>query len=153
LDEELKAIREAGLDHSVVPGITAASAAASTLEQSLTSRGRNSDFRLITGHDMAGFADHDWQALARPGAVTAVYMGKKAARFIQGRILMHGADPATPVTAIENASRPDERILATSLNGLSHDLQEVGMTGPVLIFIGLSPYGVRPEPNRKEVET
>jgi uroporphyrin-III C-methyltransferase / precorrin-2 dehydrogenase / sirohydrochlorin ferrochelatase len=153
LDEELSAIRASGLAHSVVPGITAASASASSLQQSLTSRGRNSDFRLITGHDMEGFADHDWQALARPGAVTAIYMGKKAARFIQGRILMHGADPVTAVTAIENASRPEERVLATTLAAMSNDLHNAGMTGPVLIFIGLSPYGVTPEPTRKEAET
>jgi siroheme synthase len=39
-----------------------------------------------------GFADHDWRALARPGEVAAIYMGKRAARFVQGRLLMHGCD-------------------------------------------------------------
>ena len=41
---------------------------------------------------MKGFAEHDWRALARPGEVAAIYMGKKSARFIQGRLMMHGAD-------------------------------------------------------------
>ncbi|MEO8531830.1 MAG: siroheme synthase CysG [Deltaproteobacteria bacterium] len=153
LDEELTAIRATGLAHSVVPGITAASAAASTLQQSLTSRGRNSDFRLITGHDMEGFADHDWQSLARPGAVTAIYMGKRAARFIQGRLMMHGAAGDTPITAIENASRPEQRVLVTCLETLTTDLSDAGMTGPVLIFTGLSPYRATPAPKQKEAET
>jgi siroheme synthase len=61
---------------------------------------------------MAGFAEQDWRGLARPGEVAAIYMGKKSARFLQGRLMMHGADPATPVTLVENVSRPEERIHA-----------------------------------------
>ena len=67
LDEELEAITDAGLDYSIVPGLTSASAAVSALGQSLTKRGRNTAVRLITGHDMQGYADHDWRALAREG--------------------------------------------------------------------------------------
>ena len=107
--------------------------------QSLTRSERNSSVRLITGHDMKGFAEHDWKALARPGEVAAVYMGKKTARFIQGRLLMHGADPATPVTVVENASRPDSRVLATTLADLEPALSQADLTGPALTFIGLAP--------------
>jgi siroheme synthase len=88
---------------------------------------------------MKGFADHDWSALARPGEVAAIYMGKKSARFIQGRLIMHGADRATPVTVIENASRPDQRVLATTLDRLPADLAEAAITGPALTFLGLAP--------------
>ena len=106
LDEEIEAVQAAGLDWDVIPGITAASASVAAIGQSLTRRGRNSSVRLLTGHDTEGFADHDWTALARPGEVAAIYMGKKSARFIQGRLIMHGADRATPVTIVENASHP-----------------------------------------------
>ena len=139
LDEEIEAVLEAGLDYAVVPGITAASASVATIGQSLTRRGRNSSVRLLTGHDMKGFADHDWAALARPGEVAAIYMGKKSARFVQGRLMMHGADPATPVTVVENASRPDQRILETSLSRLEPDLTSAAMTGPALVLYGLAP--------------
>ena len=139
LDEEVAACEAHGIDWSVVPGITAASAAVASIGQSLTRRGRNSAVRFMTGHDMAGFADHDWAALARPGAVAAIYMGKRAARFMQGRLLMHGADPATPVTVVENASRPGARTLATTLSRLEPTLTEAAATGPALILFGLSP--------------
>jgi len=139
LDEEIAACEAAGLDWSVVPGITAASAAVAAIGQSLTKRARNSEVRLMTGHDMRGFADHDWRALARPGEVAAIYMGKRAARFVQGRLLMHGADPATPVTVIENASRPTQRVLATCLADLEPALSEAAMTGPALTLFGLAP--------------
>lgn len=139
LDEEIDAVTAAGLDWTIIPGITAASAAVAAIGQSLTQRGRNAAVRLLTGHDMKGFADHDWRALARPGEVAAVYMGKKSARFIQGRLIMHGADRATPVTVVENASRADQRILACTLESLPADLAQADVRGPALTFIGLAP--------------
>ncbi|WP_170760338.1 uroporphyrinogen-III C-methyltransferase [Ruegeria lacuscaerulensis] len=139
LDEEIEAVEAAGITWQIVPGITAASAAVAGIGQSLTRRGRNSSVRILTGHDMKGFADHDWNALARPGSVAAIYMGKMSARFIQGRLIMHGADRDTPVTLVENASRSDQRILATTLNQLPTDLTAAEMDGPTLTFYGLAP--------------
>lgn len=138
LDEELDAVTEAGLDHTILPGLTSASAAVAALGQSLTKRGRNTAVRLITGHDMQGYADQDWRALARDGEVAAIYMGKRAARFIQGRLLMHGASPATPVTIVENASRPDQRIAEATLATLPATLADAEMTGPTLLMYGLA---------------
>lgn len=139
LDEEIDACAAAGLDWTVLPGITAASAAAASLGQSLTRRGRNSDLRLLTGQDVDGVAEHDWATLARPGAVAAIYMGKRAARFLQGRLLMHGADPETPVSVVENAGRPGERVLASRLGRLAADLAAADLAGPAVIMLGLAP--------------
>ena len=139
LDEEIEACDAAGISYRIIPGITAASAAVASLNQSLTKRGRNSSLRILTGHDTRGFADHDWRALAQAGEVAAIYMGKKSARFIQGRLLMHGAAPETPVTIIENASRGDQRILATTLSQLEPTLTNARLTGPAITFYGLAP--------------
>ena len=139
LDEEIEAITAAGISYQVIPGITAASAAVANIGQSLTKRGRNSSVRLITGHDTRGYANHDWLALAADGEVAAIYMGKKSARFIQGRLLMHGANPDTPVTIIENVSRPDQRIIACALGTLEPTMSDANLTGPALTFLGLAP--------------
>ncbi len=139
LDEEIEAVTTAGISYTVIPGITAASAAVAGIGQSLTKRGRNSAVRLITGHDTKGYADHDWKALAQAGEVAAIYMGKKSARFIQGRLLMHGADPATPVTIIENVSRPNQQIIATTLATLEPTLTQADLKGPAITFYGLAP--------------
>ncbi|WP_299627067.1 siroheme synthase CysG [uncultured Tateyamaria sp.] len=139
LDEEIDAVTAAGLDWHIVPGITSASAAVASIGQSLTKRGRNTSVRFLTGHDMKGFADHDWRALANPGEVAAVYMGKKSARFIQGRLLMHGIDPATPVTVIEDASRAEQRVLSTTVAEMEPTISQAGLNGPALTFIGLAP--------------
>lgn len=137
LDEETAALDAAGIAYAVIPGITAASAAAAAMGRSLTRRGRNADIRFLTGHDAEGFAEQDWRALARPGAVAAIYMGKRAARFVQGRLMMHGAHPATPVSVVENASRPDQRIMAADLSTLAACCAD--LSGPAVILLGLAP--------------
>ena len=137
LDEEIEALEAAGVAWSIVPGLTAAAAAAASIGQSLTRRGRNASVRIVTGHDVAGFAEQDWRSMARPGEVAAIYMGKKSARFVQGRLMMHGAGPATPVTIVENASRGDERIVATTLGHLPDALADIA--GPAVLLYGLAP--------------
>jgi siroheme synthase len=64
-------------------------------------------------------------------------MGKKSARFLQGRLMMHGAAPDTPVTVVENVSRPDERIRAASLATLPEALADIA--GPAVLLYGLAP--------------
>lgn len=137
LDEEIEALEAVGLTYRILPGLTAASVAAAAIGQSLTRRGRNASLRIVTGHDMAGFAEQDWHGLARAGEVAAIYMGKKSARFLQGRLLMHGADPATPVTVVENVSRPDQRVIAASIATLPQAAE--GCRGPAVLLYGLAP--------------
>ncbi|MBT8415028.1 MAG: siroheme synthase CysG [Boseongicola sp.] len=139
LDEEIDAVTDAGVNYSIVPGITSASAAVASIGQSLTKRDRNASVRFVTGHDMKGYAEHDWRALAEPGQVAAIYMGKKASRFVQGRLMMHGAASDTPVTVIENASRADQRVLESRLSALPDDIAASEMDGPALILFGLVP--------------
>jgi uroporphyrin-III C-methyltransferase len=137
LDEEIEALEAAGLSFTILPGLTASTVAAASIGQSLTRRGRNASLRILTGHDIAGFAEQDWSGLARRGEVAAIYMGKKSARFIQGRLMMHGAAADTPVTLIENVSRPDQRVIAASLATLPEAAQ--ALQGPAVILYGLAP--------------
>ena len=139
LDEEIEALQAAQITWHVVPGITAASASAAAIGQSLTRRGRNSTLQFITGHDIEGYADHDWRTLAQPGEVAAIYMGKRSARFLQGRLFMHGAEGNTPVSIVANASTPQQVIIASTLDALPIDLSVAGLNGPALILYGLSP--------------
>ncbi|MEN0001522.1 MAG: siroheme synthase CysG [Pseudomonadota bacterium] len=137
LDEEIAALHEAGIGFDVVPGITSASAAAASIGQSLTRRGRNSALRFITAHDMDGFADHEWAALARPGAVTAIYMGVKAAPHVVAQLLAHGATADTMVTVTENVSRQSQQTVSCALPDLPKRLAEARIIGPAVILIGM----------------
>jgi uroporphyrin-III C-methyltransferase len=137
LDEEIDALEAHALPFQIIPGLTAASVAAASIGQSLTRRGRNASLRIVTGHDMAGFAEQDWRGLVRTGEVAAIYMGKKSARFIQGRLMMHGVPPQTPVTIIENVSHADERVIPATVASLANAV--TSLSGPAVILLGLAP--------------
>ncbi|MCL4137849.1 UNVERIFIED_CONTAM: hypothetical protein GTU68_005566 [Idotea baltica] len=143
LDEETDALDMADIAWDIVPGITSASAAAAKMGVSLTRRGRNSELRILTGHDVKGFAEQDWQSLARPGATAAFYMAKRSARFVTGRLMMHGANAATPVTIAFNVSRQDETLIATDLQSLPESLADANLSGPAVILFGLAPKTAR----------
>lgn len=142
LDEEIGALEAEGLAFRILPGLTTANVAAAAIGQSLTKRGRNTGLRIVTGHVMEGFAEQDWRGLARAGEVAAIYMGKKSARFLQGRLMMHGAAADTPVTVVENVSRPDQRILSATLATLPAVATHVH--GPAILLYGLSPRAAAP---------
>ena len=142
LDEEIAALEAAGLAFRILPGLTTASVAAAAIGQSLTKRGRNTGLRIVTGHVMEGFAEQDWRGLARVGEVAAIYMGKKSARFLQGRLMMHGAAADTPVSVVENVSRPDQRILAATLATLPAAVAD--LHGPAILLYGLAPRAAAP---------
>ena len=135
-DEEIEALQAVNIPVQIVPGITSAAAAAAAINASLTTRGTNKAISLLTGHDAKGFAEQDWVSLARPGGRAAVYMGVGASRFIQGRLMLHGAEADRPVTVVENASRPNQIITSTTLQNLPDDIAAAGINGPAILLIG-----------------
>ena len=137
-DEEIEALIAVDIPVSIIPGITSAAAAAAAINASLTTRGTNKAISLLTGHDAKGFAEQDWVSLARPEGRAAVYMGVGAARFIQGRLILHGAEADRPVTVVENASRPNQIITYTTLQNLPDDIAAAGIKGPAILLIGYS---------------
>ncbi len=152
MDEEMDALDAAGIGFDIVPGITSAAAAAASIKVSLTKRGRNSSLKILTGHDVDGYAEQDWRDLAKPGAVAAIYMGVRASKFLRGRLMIHGASEDTPVTAIENASRPDQRVIPTTLIDLPDILDAAAPKGPVMLFLGLSPRAAVVMANEPELQ-
>ena len=138
VDEEIDACEAAQIEWSIVPGITAASAAV-VIGQSLTRRQRNPSVRFLTGHDMHGFHDQDWQALAKTDTVAAINMEKKSVRFVQSRLLMHGTDPKAPVSIIDYASKTNQRTIEARLDNLAETLRAQTVSGPALTLFGLAP--------------
>lgn len=133
--EELEALRAAGVETEVVPGVTAALAAAADLGAPLTHRGLAQAVTFVTGHAASGAApDLDWSALARPNQTVAIYMGLSTAPVIAARLMAAGRSGSTPAAVVENASLPDERRLVTTLAGLSQAVET--LDGPALLLIG-----------------
>ena len=132
--EELSACREAGIDCTVVPGVTAALAASAGAGAPLTHRGSAQAVTFVTGHAAHGEPDLDWTALARPNQTVVVYMGVSTASFIAQRLTAAGRAGSTPALVVENASRADERRILTTLAGLATAAE--GLKGPALLMVG-----------------
>lgn len=144
--EELEACRAAGVPVQVCPGVTAASAAAASLGQSLTLRGLARRLTFVTAHARAGEElELDWAALADPGATLAIYMGKAAAATVSARLIAAGLAADTPVVMVENASLPDERHFSTRLDLLPLAARTALGDGPAVILVGRSVAAPRPE--------
>lgn len=135
--EEVAACREAGVPVRIVPGITTASAAVSSLNTSLTHRDHARRVQFVTGHDRHGRlpADLDFAALADPRATLVVYMGRRTSGELAARLMREGLAPATPVVAVVDVSRPEEVAVRSDLAGLAEGLA-LPEGRPVVILIG-----------------
>jgi uroporphyrin-III C-methyltransferase/precorrin-2 dehydrogenase/sirohydrochlorin ferrochelatase len=137
-NEEIAAMRAAGLDVEVVPGVTAALAGAAALGASLTSRETARRVQFITAHSKDGALpeDFEWSALVDPGATTAVYMGNRTLADLTRRLVAEGADPATPAYLVERASTPEQRIVEGTLADLPAKVEGERLAGPVMLLFG-----------------
>ena len=135
--EEMDAARDHDIPVEIVPGITAASAAAATLGQSLSERGETDTIVLATGTCRPGDPSPDWASHARPGTTLAIYMGVRAAPRISAELLTRGTPPETPVDIAVNVSSKDEKHLTTTLNNIQKTLTENDVAGRALIMIRL----------------
>lgn len=135
--EEMEALRAAGVGFEVVPGITAASAAAAALQVSLTRREVARSLHFLTGHGAeSGLPPHDWVALTRSGGTLAVYMGAKTLPGLAAHFIEAGMTPNMPALAVENASFLGQQVFRGSIATLPQMVGQAVPTGPVLLLIG-----------------
>lgn len=137
-NEEIAALRAAGIPVEVVPGVTAALGAAATLQVSLTERQTARRVQFITAHAHDGKLpeDMDWRALCDPLASTVVYMGVKTLEPLAKRLLANGMAPTTPALLVERATCPRERRICGTIGTLAAKVAVVEPAGPCIIFIG-----------------
>jgi uroporphyrin-III C-methyltransferase/precorrin-2 dehydrogenase/sirohydrochlorin ferrochelatase len=137
-NEEIAALRAAGIPFEIVPGVTAASGAAAAAGVSLTERDLARRVQFITAHSKEGRLpdDLDWGAMADERATTAIYMGVRTLPLLVERLLASGMAPDTPALFIESATRTDERIIAAPISELPARVAKAAPTGPSLVLIG-----------------
>jgi uroporphyrin-III C-methyltransferase len=133
--EEIAALEAEGVRCEVVPGITAALAAAAELKTSLTQRGVARSVTFATPRVGAGEAASDWADGLKAADAGAIYMGVGEAAAIAERLLAAGKRPGSPVAVVENASLPGQRIRYTTLAALPL-LGKAEITGPAVILLG-----------------
>ncbi len=133
--EEIEALAEAGIDCEVVPGVTAALAAAADARMSLTRRGVSRSVAFVTPRIGEGEQAGGWARAAAAADTAVIYMGAGDAIGISTALVQAGRPPSTPVAMVENASHPGCRIHAASLASLPA-LAALRGNGPALIIVG-----------------
>src|SRR2546425_2176233 len=113
LGEEIDAVRSAGVAFEVIPGVTAATAAAARLGISLTERGSASMLIFTTGTDQTGHcpATLDWDVLAHTEGTLVFYMPVGALDSITASLTSLGRDPREPAILVERAGVASERVI------------------------------------------
>ncbi|MGB7269180.1 MAG: uroporphyrinogen-III C-methyltransferase, partial [Albidovulum sp.] len=98
LEEEVTALRAAGIGYEIIPGVTSAMAAAAAVGIPLTRRLTARRVQFVTGHDVTGALPEDmnWAALADPQATTVIFMGKRTFAELSRRLQQAGLPPDTP---------------------------------------------------------
>lgn len=134
--EELEAVRAAGIEVIVVPGVTAALGCAAAAGLPLTHRGQSQAVTFVTAETQAGGDGADWAALSAPNHTLAVYMGVAGAGEVQRRLIEAGRGADTPVAIIENGSRPGQRVLGGRLDDLADLVRREAVISPALLVVG-----------------
>jgi uroporphyrinogen III methyltransferase/synthase len=136
--DEAQALRQAGIPHEVVPGVTAALGAGAYAGIPLTHRQHVSAVAFVTGHEKPDKTDSflDWPALARFPGTLVVYMGMARLAHIVEMLLANGKDAQTPAAAIHWATTGRQRTVTASLRELPSTVLAAELKAPSLVIIG-----------------
>jgi uroporphyrin-III C-methyltransferase len=138
LEEEIVALRTAGIPFEIIPGISTASAAAAAAQIPLTRRLSARRVQFVTGHDVTGDLpeQRNMAALADPEATTVVFMPKRTFPALAASLIEHGLSPDTPALIAENIGHPDQSLTRSTIAKLAEQLQAGFSSKPALILYG-----------------
>ena len=138
LEEEIIALREAGIGYEIIPGVTSATAAAAAAGIPLTRRLTARRVQFVTGHDVTGALPEDLNlaALADASATTVVFMGKRTFAELARRLLGAGMSADTPALLVESVSTPAQKLVRGTLATMEALIAAEAADGPALILIG-----------------
>ncbi|WP_171128751.1 MULTISPECIES: uroporphyrinogen-III C-methyltransferase [unclassified Ruegeria] len=138
LEEELVALRAAGIDYEIIPGVPSAVAAAATAGIPLTRRLTARRVQFVTGHDVSGALPDDLNlaALADPLATTVVFMGKRTFPMLVEALHRNGLPLDTPALLAESVSTPDQTLQRATIGELAEQLKSEVGKAPALILYG-----------------
>ena len=132
--EEIAAACAACVPVEIVPGVTAASAAATALGRPLSERGATDRIVLATGTCRPGDPDPDWAAMASPGTTLALYMAVRRVGPI-ARDLLSALPAESPVEIVADASLASQRVLSCHLADLAATLRAHGVEGAAILIV------------------
>ena len=132
--EEIAALEAAGVRYEVVPGVTAALAAAAELGISLTQRGVARSVAFVTPRIAEGEPPSDWAQSMAAADAGAIYMGSGQAEQIAAALIAAGKPPTTPIAIVESASLAESHRIFATLASLPRFASQ--FSGPAVILLG-----------------
>ena len=138
LEEELLALKKAGIDYEIIPGVSSAFAATAAAGIPLTRRLTARRVQFVTGHDVTGELPENinFAALADPAATTVVFMGKRTFGKLQKTLQEYGLPATTPALLAEAVSTPSQILQRTTIGALAAQLAKNVSSAPALILYG-----------------
>ncbi len=138
LEEELEALRAAGIRYEIIPGVTSASAAAAAAGIPLTRRGQAQRLQFITAADTSGNLPPglNMAALADPQATTVVFMGKRTFPALAVALMAQGLPGDTPAMLAESVSQPEQALWRGTIATLASRLAVERGPLPGLVIYG-----------------
>jgi uroporphyrinogen III methyltransferase/synthase len=136
--EEGEALRAAGVEFEVVPGVTAGVAATAYAGIPVTHRDEASAVAFVTGHEDPEKDESalDWDALARFPGTLVFYMGVKRLAENAAALIGGGRDPEQPAAAIERGTWPGQRTVVATLGTIAAAVEREHVKAPALIVVG-----------------
>jgi uroporphyrin-III C-methyltransferase len=134
--EEVEALRAAGIEAEVVPGITAGLAVPAAVGIPVTHRAFTHGVTLVTGTAGDGCGEPNWSALAKSGTTLVIYMGLARLLNIAARLIAVGLPPDTPAAAIASGTTAAQRHLVATLAELPARVAAEGLASPVIVVVG-----------------
>ena len=136
--EEARVLAEAGVPFEIVPGITAATAAAAYAGIPMTHRDKASAVALVTGHEDPAKENPavDYDALAGFAGTLVFYMGLDQLGEIVSRLLSAGRDPVSPAAVISHGTLPSQQTVTATLAELPGAVEAAELVAPSLIVVG-----------------
>ena len=133
--EEMHALKAANIPFEIVPGVTAACAAAASLGESLTDRGNIDTLVLTAGHCENGYCVPDAITDLRPGTCVALYMAVGAAPQIMNQLKRDHSDTTLEVQVVAKAQRQGQITLTCQISELDVALKTNGITGEAMLIV------------------
>jgi uroporphyrinogen III methyltransferase/synthase len=136
--EEGEALREAGVEFEVVPGVTAGVAGSAYAGIPVTHRDEASAVAFVTGHEDPEKPETalDWKALAAFPGTLVFYMGVKRLADNAAALIEAGRDAGEPAAAVERGTMDGQRTVTATLGTLAAVVEAEGVGAPALIVVG-----------------
>ena len=147
--EEIAIAAKVNAEVEIVPGVTAALAAASDAKIGLTERAQIQSFTMTTARTAKDLAVPDWSKLAQPGSCMGFYMGVAQAWRIQTALMSCGVPGAAPADWIERAGQAGMRSVSTRLDRLSLDAKTHQVHNPAVLLVRY-PYSLAASKTRAD---